>query len=270
MPEDNTKNKFVEAKLYTRDYYLTDCDGYEDYVKGSLDLARHLRVIDFAGIRGIERVLDIGCGRGELAYQCALKGCKVLAIDYSNDAITLTKETVSRLPEGLRRNVTVEMTDITEMSPQEKFDAVFMVDVVEHLYDWQLEVLFKKVREILAPRGKLIIQTPNLNYDRFLFPLKKFFTLPFTVIKQVSRVLRGKRREKSWGEWLKKTFRIFPNKDRGEGLIQLMHINTQTPRHLKGLLSGFKTKIFCVDHSKNPVSLLFARWWGREMVVIAQ
>jgi len=270
--EKNTnRNKFfVDAKLYNRDYYLTDCDGYEDYTKGRLNLKRHQRVINFAELSGSEKILDVGCGRGELSYQCALRGCKVVAIDYSEDAIILTKETVSKLPNKLQENIDVKLMDVVNINLKDKFDVIFMVDLVEHLYDWQLEILFNKTKDLLKTNGRMIIQTPNLNYERFLFPLKRIISLPATFIKQFLRVLRGKRREKTWKEWFKKTFRIFLSKERATGAISLRHVNTQAPKQLYKLLhNNFNTKIFCVDHSKNPISLVFKKWWGREIVVIA-
>lgn len=270
LKKEVSQKEFVEAKLYDRKYYLTDCDGYEDYLKGNLSLLRHQRVMGFAKIQGGESVLDIGCGRGELTYQCARKGCRVMAVDYSSDSIELTRETVSKLPAQLQKDITIAAMDVTRMDISEKFDAVFMIDLVEHLYDWQLEILFSKVRDLLKPGGRLIIQTPNLNYERFLFPLKRLISLPATFLKQISRLLRKKTKEKRFGQWLRKTFRILPNRDRGEGLIHSMHVNTHTPSDLKRLLSEFDSRIFCFDHSRNPISLLFKKWWGREIVVIAR
>jgi len=136
MNNTNNQNKFVEAKLYNRNYYLTDCDGYEDYVKGNLNFKRNQRVINFAKIKGGEEILDIGCGRGELTYKCALRGCKVVAVDYSQDALSLTKETISRLPDELQKNVIVKLMDVSEINLNKKFDVIFMIDLVEHLYDW--------------------------------------------------------------------------------------------------------------------------------------
>lgn len=264
------ERKFVTADLYDKDYYLTDCDGFEEYKEGKLNLERHKRVISYANLKKGDRVLDIGCGRGELAYQCVLRGCKVTGIDYSKDALELAKKTLERLPNRLRKNVKLKQMDVVNLNLDDKFDVIFMVDLVEHLYDWQLEELFFKIKENLSNKAKIIIQTPNLNYDRFLFPLKKIFSLPITILKQFSRLLRGNVKNATLEEWLKYTFKIFPPKSRSGEPLDLRHVNVHTPGQLKELLSDYKTDIFCVDYSKNIISLIFRRWWGRKIVVIAK
>jgi 2-polyprenyl-3-methyl-5-hydroxy-6-metoxy-1,4-benzoquinol methylase len=263
------KGRAKDRGIYNKEYYLSIFDGYENYIKqeGKIPRDKLYRSLDFSQLRSGEKVLDIGCGRGELAYQCALRGCKVVAVDFSKEAVALTQQTISHLPEELRQNVSILQMDVSELNLADKFDVIFLIDVVGHLYDEQLKVLFKNVKKILNKNGRLIIQTPNLNYIRFLYPLKHILSLPTTIIKQILRVLRKKRKEKNIKDWLKNTFKIsFPLTE----IYIKMHVNEHTPGHLKQLLSDFDTKIFCYDHSKNPISLIFKKWWGREIIVIAR
>ena len=52
------------------------------------------------------KVLDIGCGRGELLYYSAMRGAAyALGIDYSEAAVELAQETAKRLPLELRDRV---------------------------------------------------------------------------------------------------------------------------------------------------------------------
>jgi SAM-dependent methyltransferase len=42
------------------------------------------------------------------------------------------------------------------------FDRVLMLDIVEHLHEWELQEVWKEVRRVMAPAGLLIVHTlPN-------------------------------------------------------------------------------------------------------------
>ena len=62
-----------------------------------------------------ERILDLGCGNGELAEKIALKGCEVIGIDSSKEMIAAAR----------KRNIKVFVMSGTEMSYKNEFDAVF-------------------------------------------------------------------------------------------------------------------------------------------------
>ena len=72
--------KMVDPKIYDTDYYLYD--GYSNSIEkfiSTLDDSTHLVAypMKLANLQDEERVLDIGCGTGKLAYMCAKNGCIV-------------------------------------------------------------------------------------------------------------------------------------------------------------------------------------------------
>ena len=44
------------------------------------------------------RVLDAGCGRGEVLLACAARGAEVAGADYAEAAVELTRETLAAVP----------------------------------------------------------------------------------------------------------------------------------------------------------------------------
>ncbi|MDD2954652.1 MAG: class I SAM-dependent methyltransferase, partial [Parabacteroides sp.] len=180
--------------------------------------------------------------------------------------IEIASETINRLPQALQSSAKAILGDIGTYDPHEKYDIVFMIEIAEHMHDWQLKEGFEKINKILSPEGRLIIMTPNYYYEKILSPLKRILNIPGNLIKWPLRVIRGKYKPASFLELAGKIFRV--GTDRGE-LNKKMHVNITTRGTLKKLLSGFDVKIWCEDHSKNLLSLLTGRWWGREIILIA-
>ena len=76
------------AKYYTREYYISSDYDYTSYRIG--------RIIGFARPAKSRRILDIGCGPGEIAARCAKMGADVFGIDVSKDALRLGGERCAR------------------------------------------------------------------------------------------------------------------------------------------------------------------------------
>ena len=167
----------LPPEAYDRDYFLSECEGHEEYLRsGGRVLPRRLRTaLGFAGhIAGL-RVLDLGCGRGELARYCAENGARmVLGLDYSPDALALSADILDGLETGVAQ-ANVQHLPLTDAS----FDLAFALDLVEHLYPQELEAMFREAHRVLAPGGRLIVHTmPNIWYYRYGYP-------PFRLIQHL-------------------------------------------------------------------------------------
>ena len=121
-----------------------------------------------------KRVLDAGCGTGELPYLIAKKGAMhVLGIDYSKDAIEVAKKTYSA------KNLSFECTDIVRVKGT--FNVICSLGTLEHVDD-PLAVL-RKFKKMLAPRGSIILTCPNWINPRgyMLLMLKYLFDARITL-----------------------------------------------------------------------------------------
>ncbi|MCA9407283.1 MAG: class I SAM-dependent methyltransferase [Candidatus Omnitrophica bacterium] len=267
---DTPKQKIIPPEIYTKDYYLSDNEGCDEYSK-NLDTNIHdkfKRCLELAHIQPGDITLDVGCGRGELVYYAVKQGAqKAIGIDYSKDAVELSQETFQRLPEHLKEKTQAYVGTAENFQFTDKFNVIFMLETAEHMFDWQLAQTFQKFEEILTDDGRIIMMTPNYLYEQYLQPWKLFLDIPFRLIKWPSRILRGKYKPKNFKELLHKIFHI--RKDRGERNRQ-MHCNITTPNRLQRLLKNFDAQIWCEDPSWAPISLLLKKWMGREIIIVAK
>jgi len=157
---------------YTEAYYLESVEGYEQFrASGGQAISPRLeRALALADLRPGQRVLDIGCGRGDLLLSSAARGAFALGIDYSHAAMRLVAEVLGRSAGGQRTGVA--RMDATRLALRpESFDVALMLDVVEHLYQPDLEHAVAEARGALKPGGRLIIHTsPNRLYEDVVYP----------------------------------------------------------------------------------------------------
>lgn len=161
---------------YTSDYYLFDCGGFDSYKKDRgkfLNDSRLEAVASIASLNNSGRVLDLGCGRGELAYYFAQQGFRVTAVDYSKEAIELA-ERCFKDEEVLKSRVEFICDDINSIVLSEQYDLVVASDLIEHLSPLEVEMLYQKVKKHLKKNGLFIIHTfPNLWFYKYEYPRKR-------------------------------------------------------------------------------------------------
>jgi 2-polyprenyl-3-methyl-5-hydroxy-6-metoxy-1,4-benzoquinol methylase len=107
-------------------------------------------------LRGRQRVLDFGCGVGYLLPHLCRYAPKVYGADLSTQSIARTNERLAGTPgfEGAFL--------ISDLQKRETgFDAILAVEVVEHLYDEDLDAALSTIRGMLSPDGIAIFTTPN-------------------------------------------------------------------------------------------------------------
>ena len=100
MNQKTSISPAVSPDEYDETYFLTNCGGYQDFVasQGKELPWRLARPLELAELKTGQRVLDFGCGRGELAAHAARLGAVVVGLDYSHSALQIAARTASWLP----------------------------------------------------------------------------------------------------------------------------------------------------------------------------
>src|SRR5436305_154849 len=99
--------------------------------------------------RSIRRVLDAGCGNGNLAARIAAEGFQVTAFDTSRSGIEQARQAFP----GVHFEVASGYEDLRRRFA-EPFDACVAVEVIEHLYEPRQ--FASRIFEILQPGGMFI------------------------------------------------------------------------------------------------------------------
>lgn len=105
-------------------------------------------------IESSDTVLDIGCGSGALAYDLSKKVKKIVGIDISQVNIKTAKE---KYPAP---NIKYIVGDAVEYNFNQKFDAIILSNVLEHIE--KRKEFLNKIKK-LAP--KILIRVPMFNRD---------------------------------------------------------------------------------------------------------
>lgn len=109
-------------------------------------LSSHSRILEMIG-EPPRRVLDIGCGQGELAHMARMRGHHVVAIDQNLP--------VFEVDEFIKTDISVELA----LAPGRQFDTIIIADVLQHLPQ-PLELL-RAACSHLARDGKILVSIPN-------------------------------------------------------------------------------------------------------------
>lgn len=133
---------------------------------GGLHLLNEVRVPYFeqalGGYAG-KRILDIGCGGGIFAEAAARAGAHVVAIDPSERSLEVGRRRA--LQQGLP--IEYQFAYAETFQTDNLFDAVFAVDVLEHVND--VNATLDACSRALKPRGLFGFLTHNQTLEAFTF-----------------------------------------------------------------------------------------------------
>jgi len=105
------------------------------------------------------RILDYACGTGALTGHLLRADFSVGGCDLSPDSIAYVRKVYGAHP-SFKGTYTLDRL----LAGSEKFDAVVLVELIEHVDDDVLVRVMSDVRQVLLPDGVVIVTTPNDEY----------------------------------------------------------------------------------------------------------
>ena len=153
--------------LFSLDALLYQIQGLKavEYDGGIHTKHRHMKYHDFFvnRIKKDDRVIDIGCGIGAVAFDVAAIAARVVGVDFNEQSIK-TAQSLYQKP-----NLEFRVGDALKTLPNERFNVVILSNVLEHLPS--RPDFLRRVQETLSPQ-RLLIRVPLFERD-WRVPLKK-------------------------------------------------------------------------------------------------
>ncbi len=122
-------------------------------------------------IRAPKRILDIGCGVGTVDFYLVSKGCVVVGIDISRNAVQTAQKNANLLKLG--NKVNFEQMAFPAKIPNGQFDIIVCSEILEHIK--QDKEAVGKFRNILNKNGLVIASSPTENAPLYKLGLLKEF-----------------------------------------------------------------------------------------------
>jgi 2-polyprenyl-3-methyl-5-hydroxy-6-metoxy-1,4-benzoquinol methylase len=120
-------------------------------------------------VRPGERVLDVGCGKGELAYDLAQAGTIVTGLDWSRPSLEFARARFRA------EHLEFVEGDILTWDPPHPYDVIVLSNVLEHIGP-RVELL-RRLCSAATP-GRFLIRLPRSDRD-WLVPLRQELGLPY-------------------------------------------------------------------------------------------
>jgi cyclopropane fatty-acyl-phospholipid synthase-like methyltransferase len=157
----DSANNYVNPDIYDEPYYMNWVVGAEEFKKGVLH-PFFIKSLELADIKSEDSVLDVGFGRGEIIKYLVGKCKNIVGIDYSPAAYKIASDLVK----DCNPKPELICEDVNEALPKlGMFDKVLLLDIVEHLYDWQLKLMFGELLKHLNKGAVIVIHTPIANNE---------------------------------------------------------------------------------------------------------
>ena len=119
-------------------------------------------LITLSELGGAGRLLDVGCGTGQLVVDAARRGVAAYGIDFAPEMIAQCE--ANRSAAGVdARFETVSFFDFK--APQELFDVVSAQGFIEYISIEAMEDFFDRAAAMLRPGGALVVGSRNRLYN---------------------------------------------------------------------------------------------------------
>lgn len=215
--------KQVNSNRYNKKYYIK-AYGQSNFIKDkgyflSEQSSIYQKIANLVEIRPRDEVVDYGCGNGDLAFYLASKfRCKIKAIDYSEKAIDICNKKLSQVKSSHSARIKFINCNNDHVHDFENIKIVFFCDVLEHMFDEEIEIVLEQVKKWnVNKKVKIAIHTDNNNYLRFINPLLNLLSI-LLKIKSLNQI-----------------------KEESE-IDRELHVNLTTPKKLKNKMEkwGYK------------------------------
>jgi cyclopropane-fatty-acyl-phospholipid synthase len=152
--------QFLDETMTYSSAWFAPGDSLEDAQRRKVDA-----ILDLAGVGPGSRVVEIGTGWGGLAIRAATaRQAQVTTLTISDEQRRLAEQRIAAA--GVADRVDVQLRDYRDAEGQ--YDAVISVEMIEAVGERYWPAFFRTVERLLAPGGRVALQTITIPHDRML------------------------------------------------------------------------------------------------------
>lgn len=131
-----------------------DYTRFEERFRGAEDYVAKNQEFYLPYLADAQRILDLGCGRGELLKLLSDRGAQVQGVDLDPEALAAAREKGLDVVQG-------DLFDFLANQPDGSYDGIVCAHVVEHVPPLELARFTDLIHSKLEPGGICAIETPN-------------------------------------------------------------------------------------------------------------
>jgi cyclopropane-fatty-acyl-phospholipid synthase len=173
-----------ETRCYTQGIFLSDNEPLHVAIRRKFDYC-----IETCRLGPGSRILEVGPGWGAFSEHAAKRGIRITAVTNSRRS----KEFVTDLSQRLGCEWQVNVDDFLTYKPTERFDAIVLMGIMEHLP--QYDAVVKQFLRVLRPGGFVYLDASaaRTKYDassfiyRNIYPANHSFFVLHDFLRAVSR-----------------------------------------------------------------------------------
>jgi len=175
---------FLDKKhrQYSCAYFTKDNESLEDAQQNKIN-----HIIKKLNLKPGNKVLDIGCGWGGMAFEIARQSqCEVTGISLSENQIKYCKEKSKEL--NLDNQVSFELLDYRSVNS--KFDRIVSVGAFEHFGKKFYKTFFKKIKSIMNDDGVCLLHTiGSVDKPGPIQPFIQKYIFPGGIVPSLSEII---------------------------------------------------------------------------------
>jgi len=175
---------FLDKKhrQYSCAYFTKNNESLEDAQQNKIN-----HIIKKLNLKPGQKVLDIGCGWGGMAFEIARQSqCEVTGISLSENQIKYCKEKAKEL--NLDNQVRFELLDYRFVNS--KFDRIVSVGAFEHFGKKFYKTFFKKVKNIMNDDGICLLHTiGSVDEPGPIQPFIQRYIFPGGIVPSLSEII---------------------------------------------------------------------------------
>lgn len=162
--EDSKKLWLDIRKSLSNDNVTLGVATGQSYIHDPKHLVFHASRYKFVAkmLQGIDTALEIGCADAFGAPIVAQSVKKLICTDIDEELID---ENITRLKKFT--NIEFLYHDFRDVEINKKYDAVYLIDVLEHIYKSEEDILLSNAFKNISSNGIGIIGTPNIYAEQY-------------------------------------------------------------------------------------------------------